>query len=198
MDANDKEVLVLVSGGLDSTACLHFYLDFGRPPEALFIDYGQPAARMEEATVKLVCDYYKVPLHIYRLPAPSISTPGFIAGRNLFLGAAALLLKPNPVRVIAMGIHAGTGYPDCTPEFLLRLQALYDLSSNNYVLIGAPFIDWTKAEIWEYCCINKIPADLTYSCELGTNPPCGSCPSCRDREVINAGPTAELQTPKWN
>lgn len=192
MDAIDKEVLVLISGGLDSTACLHFYLDFGRPPEALFIDYGQPAARMEEAAVKHVCNYYRIPLHLFRLPAPRISTPGFIVGRNLFLGAAALLLKPNHVRVIAMGIHAGTGYPDCTPEFLQRLQDLYDLSSNNHVLISAPFIDWTKAEIWEYCCINKIPVDMTYSCELGTTPPCGSCPSCRDREAINAGSTAEL------
>ena len=197
-DADNKEVLVLVSGGLDSTACLHFYLDFGRPPEAFFINYGQPAARREKVAAKLVCDYYKVPLRIFRLPAPSISTPGFITGRNLFLGAAALLLKPDSVRVIAMGIHAGTGYPDCTPEFLQRLQALYDLSSNNYVLITAPFIDWTKAEIWEYCYINKIPVELTYSCELGTDPPCGSCLSCRDREVINAGTTAKHQTSEWN
>jgi 7-cyano-7-deazaguanine synthase len=190
MDANNKEVLVLVSGGLDSTACLHFYLDFGRPPEALFIDYGQPAARREEVAAKSVCDHYHVPLHIFHLPARSISVPGFIVGRNLFLAGAALILKPSSIRVIAMGIHAGTGYPDCTPEFLQTLQALYDLSSHNYVHIAAPFIDWTKAEIWEYCFINKIPVELTYSCELGTDPPCGSCLSCRDREVINAGPTA--------
>lgn len=40
----DLEVLVLLSGGIDSTACLDFYLQLGRPSCALFVDYGQPAA----------------------------------------------------------------------------------------------------------------------------------------------------------
>jgi 7-cyano-7-deazaguanine synthase len=192
----DREVLVLVSGGLDSTACLHFYLEFGRPPEGLFIDYGQPAAGKEISAVRNICDYFNVPLQIFRLPSSSILNTGFIVGRNLLLGAVALFIKPKNISVIAMGIHAGTRYPDCTPEFLQLLQSLYDLSSDKYVSISAPFIEWTKADIWEYCRINEIPVDLTYSCEFGTDPPCGSCLSCRDRKVLSVSPTANVSSTK--
>jgi 7-cyano-7-deazaguanine synthase in queuosine biosynthesis len=47
--ANTHEVLVLLSGGIDSAACLDFYKELGRPPCALFVDYGHPAARLKLA-----------------------------------------------------------------------------------------------------------------------------------------------------
>jgi hypothetical protein len=34
------EVLVLLSGGIDSSACPQFYCEIGRAPAALFVDYG--------------------------------------------------------------------------------------------------------------------------------------------------------------
>jgi 7-cyano-7-deazaguanine synthase len=55
-------VLVLLSGGIDSAACLDFYLDLGRTPCALFVDYGQLAARAELRAALAVADYYSVPI----------------------------------------------------------------------------------------------------------------------------------------
>jgi len=39
LTSRDREVLVLLSGGIDSAACIDFYRDFGRPPFGLFVDY---------------------------------------------------------------------------------------------------------------------------------------------------------------
>ena len=41
------EVLVLLSGGIDSAGCLAFYVDMGRPVTAMFVDYGQLASNQE-------------------------------------------------------------------------------------------------------------------------------------------------------
>jgi 7-cyano-7-deazaguanine synthase len=58
----EPEVLVLLSGGIDSTACLDFYLQLGRPSCALFIDYGQPAATREWQAACDVANFYNVPV----------------------------------------------------------------------------------------------------------------------------------------
>jgi hypothetical protein len=92
-DGADREVLVLTSGGMDSAACLRFFMDFGRPPQALFINYGQKSGDKEHSAARLVCDYFGVPLQVFNAPFPEIPGPGFVTGRNLFLASAALILK---------------------------------------------------------------------------------------------------------
>ena len=49
------QAIVLLSGGIDSMACIHFYLNQGYSIEALFCDYGQPASvrEMESAMTML-------------------------------------------------------------------------------------------------------------------------------------------------
>lgn len=42
-----RRVIVLASGGVDSTACLFYYREAGHDVEALFIDYGHPANPIE-------------------------------------------------------------------------------------------------------------------------------------------------------
>jgi 7-cyano-7-deazaguanine synthase len=49
--------------------------------------------------------------------------------------------------------------------------------------LGAPFATWTKQDIIAYCRTRNVPVHLTYSCERGTEPPCGTCLSCKDRSL---------------
>jgi len=179
-------VAVLLSGGIDSTACVDLYLDIGRPPIGVFIDYGQPAATDERKSVDLITRYYSIPLLCCTWSSPSRKSPGFIQGRNAFLLTSALLEIPQQILLVALGIHSGTSYPDCSVEFLVRMQAVIDSSSKNGLQIAAPFINWTKSEIIDYCCYRKIPLEMTFSCEQGGKP-CGECLSCRDRREIYAG-----------
>ena len=181
----NSEVMILLSGGIDSTACVDFYIEFGRPPCGLFIDYGQPAAKNEAKSAKAIAAYYSMPVLYSKWKGYTAKTSGFINGRNSFLITAALMERPCTISVIAIGIHSGTDYQDCSKHFLTTMQNVIDIYENGRIHLSAPFIDFTKAEVYSYCIERRIPIDLTYSCENGGIAPCGECFSCKDRELLN-------------
>jgi 7-cyano-7-deazaguanine synthase len=55
-----------------------------------------------------------------------------------------------------------------------------DFYTYGKVVMAAPFVDWNKVDIAIYCVTEGLPMDLTYSCELGLDQPCGRCKSCID------------------
>ena len=59
--------LILLSGGLDSSANLAFADHFDKPVLALTIDYGQKAAKPELIAAKKIADYYNVPHQVLDL-----------------------------------------------------------------------------------------------------------------------------------
>ena len=87
---------------------------------------------------------------------------------------------------IILGIHDGTGYADCTQQFVDQMNRVIDCYANGTIILEAPFVSWFKSEIVSYCKDNSLPVHLTYSCETGAVPPCGHCLSCLDRkELLN-------------
>lgn len=186
VNLSSTEVLVLLSGGLDSAACLNFFIDIGRPTSCLFIDYQQPAIKQESCAAKSIANYYDVALYKAQWRGQSVKNSGFIAARNAFLLMAALMECPKQITTVALGIHAGTNYPDCSPAFLDLMQNIFNIYSKGSIRLAAPFVDWKKADIWEYAQSNGIPIDKTYSCEAGQTPTCGHCLSCLDRKEFEA------------
>lgn len=184
-DSFQPEVLVLLSGGLDSAACLDFYLDLGRTPCALFIDYGQPASVPELQAARAIAEFYSVPIAHLRCEGAQPKNAGLISGRNAFLVTAALMERPNSVSIIAAGLHAGTDYSDCSGDFVDKMQSVLDVYDEAGVQFTSPFLEWDKAHLIEYCLMRAVPLELTYSCESGF-PPCGRCLSCQDREALDA------------
>ncbi len=182
---NPGNVIVLLSGGMDSTACLHFYKKEDYNVTPLYINFGQIAAPNELTAARNVCQHYNLELRTLNCIGDKQFSNGNISGRNAFLLITALMHFDFKYAIIALGIHTGTDYQDCTPEFLNRMQTVYDLYKNGTIKIGAPFIKWTKNEIYDYCLLNNIPLKLTYSCELGLKQPCGICKSCKDLMVFN-------------
>lgn len=178
------EVLVLLSGGLDSYACLHFYRDAGRIPAALFVDYGQPAARDEEAAARSIASHLDVEIRLARWQYKKPKNTGLIRGRNAFLLTAALMECLPEISIVAIGVHDGTEYPDCSPTFIDKMQIIYDLYTGESVQVAAPFLTWGKNEVHAYSTENRLELGLAYSCEAGGIPPCGECLSCRDSEAL--------------
>lgn len=178
--------VVLLSGGIDSAACVAFYIRQQFAVQALHVSYGQPAARQEEASAKAVASHYRIPLAIVKLDGIRMKADGEIIGRNAFLISTAVMEAPFEQGIVALGIHSGTSYYDCTPGFLVALQALYDGQCDGRLRVSAPFLDWTKQDIWQYCLEQQIPIEVTYSCEKGLAQPCGVCLSCGDREALHA------------
>ncbi len=179
-------VNVLVSGGIDSTALLAFYRSRRFSIRGLFVDFGQPAAKEEARAAKTVCGHYNVPLSTITVKCAATFSPGEILGRNAFLLFAAILACGTRTGMIAIGIHEGPPYYDCTAGFLKSIQTVVDGYSAGRINVAAPFLKWGKEVIWEFCKKDRVPVESTYSCEKGGVRPCGKCLSCKDREALDA------------
>ena len=177
-------VLVLLSGGVDSSTCIGYYRAKGFLIAALFVDYGQPAARPERAAARTICRHYSVPLRSVSIRGLKLPRSGYIPGRNALLVATALSCPPTAPASIALGIHDGTTYPDCGAIFHDAGQRLADIYSAGALRIVAPFLDWNKGQIIQYATSIRVPLSATYSCESGRKPPCRRCSSCRDRSDL--------------
>ncbi|GAB4255231.1 MAG: hypothetical protein Kow00129_16130 [Thermoleophilia bacterium] len=131
---------VLVSGGIDSAALLAFYLRERFDVRPLFVDFGQPAAKQELRAARAVCKHYGVRLSIMTVRSQVTFSVGEIPGRNAFLVFAALLVCDMRPGVIAIGIHEGPPYYDCTEGFLKSIQAVVDGYAAGRIKVAAPFL----------------------------------------------------------
>jgi len=171
---------------LDSACCIDFYKDLGRRVSALHISYGQLAEEQERDAAVRVAGHYNVPLKTGKWRGAETKSAGEVPGRNGFLILAALMEAPKDSSVIALGIHAGTDYPDCSNVFVEATERLLDVYSPPIRVLGIPFLEWRKADIFAYAESRDVPIGLTYSCEIGGSAPCGSCVSCIDMLELRA------------
>lgn len=178
------KAIVLLSGGIDSTACIDFYLNLGYEVECVFCDYGQPAKTAEFISAKAITDYYHVPLKTITTDSIIVPCTGEICGRNAMLVFQAYCLSGFGTYKIVLGIHFGTDYFDCSELFLKKLNDIIDCYSKGTVRVEAPFLQWAKCEIVEYAKRQNIPLNLTFSCTTSNNTPCKKCPSCLEREAL--------------
>jgi len=175
--------LVLLSGGLDSLACILHYRLEGRAVSALFVDYGQPAAKHEIAAVSRLAQTLRLPVETVTVSGIAING-GFIRGRNALLLQLGLMHAADKCGIVALGVHAGTSYADCSPYFIREAQRMFNIYMDGSIQVEAPFVGWTKREIWEFLLKYDAPVDLTYSCERGSDQPCNQCLSCQDIHAL--------------
>lgn len=172
---------VLLSGGVDSALVLAMLSD--RDPSSIWVDYGQPAAEAERQASGAIAAHFGSPWAEVRIGGVSSPAAGEFRGRNDLLVAAAAVVGD---RSVAIGVHAGTGYADCSPAWVASWQALLDTQHGGQAGLIAPLVRLTKAQVYALARENGVPVGLTHSCEAAASP-CGSCSSCADRRLLDAG-----------
>jgi len=193
--ANPGKVCVLLSGGIDSTACVSFYLGQHFSVRALFIDYGQLAANAEWEACQKVCDY--LDLKAVRMDVkgfgqliPSgltndsleIAKEAFVPTRNLLflvLGSAYGYVKS--ALVIALGLLSNPIFPDQTSDFVEESERTISKTLGLDVKILAPLLSLNKLDVLKLAHRYDFPMEYTYSCHSGDKRPCGHCISCKER-----------------
>lgn len=181
-----KNAFLLLSGGMDSAACLDLLLESSYNITCLFVNYGQLAYKKERQSAKKITKFYRVNLIDINVVNAKLKETGYIQGRNLFLFSIALAEMPFERGIISSGIHNGTDYNDCTLHFQEKVQEIFNIYSNGRIRIFSPFAEWNKKNIWDYCQQKKVPLNLTYSCERGGKIPCGECLTCSDLNKLHA------------
>jgi len=206
----DRQAVVLVSGGLDSATCLAIARDRGYQCHALSFDYGQRhrielhyAARV--AASMGVRDHRIIPLDMRgiggsaltdtSLAVPEQESEGipitYVPARNtVFLSYALAWAEVLEAEAIFIGVNAldFSGYPDCRPEFIAAFQHMASLATRMGVegrgpRVEAPLIDLTKAQIIRLGDSLGVDYALTLSCYQADEEgrACGRCDSCRFR-----------------
>jgi 7-cyano-7-deazaguanine synthase len=176
-------VVVLMSGGLDSTALIDFYQRRDATLRCIHFQYGQSNGQSEAKAAEEVAEYYKVECQVAKLEFPLMKRKDEVVGRNAMFVIAAACQVPLPAR-IALGIHLGPAYYDCSNSFVVDCQRLLDGYFGGIARLEAPFLKFAKGDIANYCKANHVPTQLTYSCLRQNYPPCGECSSCRDRTAF--------------
>lgn len=182
-----KHAVVLVSGGIDSSATLAVCRESHSIVSGLFVDYGQPAAESEWEAAQQIARHYQTELARITLDFHLVSSHGEFFGRNALLILTASGTNAQRPLTIALGIHALSDYYDTTPLFVKHMQRLLNGYSGGSVTLSVPFLGETKAEVIRCAREKSVPLELTYSCEQQNAPPCAECPSCLDRLNNNAG-----------
>ena len=143
-------VLVLLSGGIDSTAAVAFYIEQQCHVSCLFVDYGQAAGPKELLAAQRVAAHYGTPFRRITCTGSDSKGAGLVLGRNTFLLAAALMEFDAKSGIIGTGVHAGTPYYDCSEGFARTVGAIFDGYTDGRIRVGAPFLKWSKPDIWAY------------------------------------------------
>ena len=201
-------VLVVLSGGMDSTVCASLALrDFGSEnTAALHIDYGQRTEKRERQAFLDICDRLGIATRMdvhtsffhkiggSALTDKHIAVPEagpdvgaevpvtYVPFRNAhFLAAATSWAEVLGAEKIYIGAvqQDSSGYPDCRPEFYAAFnEAVRTGTKEGRIRIETPLISLRKAEIVRLGLELGAPFDLTWSCYSREDRACGECDSC--------------------
>lgn len=175
--------MLLLSGGIDSSTMLKFYLRQKTRLLCIHYQYGQPAAESELNAAENITHLYQVELNVIQLTFPMSARRDELLGRNALFVLAAASMGSSPSR-IALGLHRGTGYYDCTEDFVKDMRGILDGYHAGTVRLETPFLTFYKKDIITYGKQIGVPFALTYSCQRKNTPPCEECPSCIDRREL--------------
>jgi len=187
------KVVVLSSGGIDSSLMIFLFKEKDYEVFPLFINYGQLAEEKEWEACKNICktfnvEPFKMDIQGFgKLPSGltnknlDIYKDAFLPTRNLtFVTLGAAYAYSRGAGMVAIGLLRPPIFPDQTKTFIEKAEASISEALGTKMQILAPLIDLDKRDILNLADEYKIPK-VTYYCHAGTSVPCGNCISCRER-----------------
>jgi len=208
-EINKEKVIVVFSGGQDSTTCLFWAKQQFKEVIAVSFDYNQKHVKELECASN-ICKKYGVEHTIMDLPllnqlapnsltrdnisvdkdAPTEGLPNsFVDGRNmLFLAFVGVFAKQRGVNHIITGVSQSdfSGYPDCRDEFIKSMNVTLNLAMDYQFVIHTPLMWINKQETWQMAYDLKvldIIENETLTCYNGIiGDGCGECPACKLRK----------------
>ncbi len=204
-----KKVLVVLSGGMDSSTALGWAL---AQPDlevvgALSFWYGSKHNDREWAAAVKVASFYSIPIQRARLefvaqffksdllqtggdvPEGHYADPSMqrtvVPFRNgIMLSIAAGYAESIGAKSVVLGNHFGDHavYPDCRADFITAMDEAIRTGTYSQIEILSPFCSFDKTKIARIGTDLGVPFELTYSCYKGELFHCGKCGTCFERK----------------
>ena len=126
----------------------------------IFVDFGQAAVREERGAVRDLQQCLSINVGTVRASSSVAFGPGELLGRNAFLIFAAILMGQCDDGLLAIGIHAGTPYYDCSPAFLEKVDLLVRETTSGRIAVTAPLLSIGRkttsiATSWRKGCLSR-------------------------------------------
>lgn len=201
-------VVVVLSGGMDSTTLMAHYAALRFDLTALTVDYGQRHSK-EIDSAREIAAHYGARHHVVDLRGfgallsgsaltdASVEVPDghyaeesmrstVVPNRNAVLANVAVSIGvAHRAATVALGMHAGDHfvYPDCRPQFVESLRELVAVANEGFAAprVEAPFLGWSKADIATHGTRLRAPLERSWSCYKGGELHCGTCGTCYER-----------------
>lgn len=204
----DDKVLVVYSGGQDSTTCLFWAKREFKEVYAVSYRYGQKH-EIEVEMARKIAEKAGVSFEVMDIPligrlghnsltdatmvmdqeVPEKGLPNtFVPGRNMFfLSIAAVYARERGIRHLVTGVSQTdySGYPDCRDAFIKSLNVTLNLAMDYQFVLHTPLMWIDKAQTWELADqlgVLDLVRNETLTCYNGIpGDGCGHCPSCKLR-----------------
>lgn len=192
----ESRVLVLLSGGLDSSLTSAYLKQRGYSVYGLFVDRGQKNLEKELQATNRISEILNLRLFqssfslksIRNLITPEILNKRGIPGRNLiFISLATPYADVLNCDIIATGNVTSDDFSDCNTKFRESFSPVISQVLERNVLVVSPFADWEgwdKAGEIRWGIENGYEEIIkaTWTCWALGQKHCGECNACLDRK----------------
>lgn len=199
-----EKALCIMSGGMDSTLCAYMAKKAGFEVVGLHFNYSQRTQNKEKECFYKICEILDAKtveidtnfiaqiggnsltdesLEIRKTMSDEVPNT-YVPFRNgIFLSIAAAVAERYECEAIYIGVTQadGSGYPDCTAEFVKAAQKFINLGRVYQSTIKTPLINLSKADIVKEALNLGVALEYTWSCYENSEVACGKCDSCRLR-----------------
>lgn len=209
----NKRILLLLSGGIDSTTLLAKLTSENYDVIALSFDYGQKHgielnyARNNGIKYQVKKHHFiKLDKTLFHSSAlvntemniatytnnkiPDGQVNAYVPFRNLlFISTALSLAETNTINEIYLAFNSddNANFWDCRPDFVAKINALANTATT--IQIKTPFINLSKTEIIQLARQLEVDLNQTITCYQPTETTeCGVCLSCvtKQKAIENA------------
>lgn len=173
------EVVILYSGGRDSTLLLEMAEDLKMNPACLIIHYEQKHSK-EVDFAKEYCSERHIPYHIMYIRNLGVSsklTEGdtkyegvsewHVPSRNMiFISLAAAVAESKGISLIWYGANYDDReslFPDCYQEWVHQMNKLLAINGSTKIRLEAPLLGMNKKTIVSLCKQYNINEDKIFS-----------------------------------
>jgi len=200
-----EKVVVLLSGGMDSTTLLYEVMVLGYEVYPITFYYRQKHEKEMEAAAytcqKLGLTFRVLDISALNEIAPSSLTRDkvevpkghyedesmkqtVVPNRNMvFLAFATAYAIGLDAEEVAYGAHGGDHaiYPDCRPDFVEAMVEAISLCDYKDIHLWVPYLHVNKADILRKGLELGVDYSLTWTCYEGQELACGRCGACTER-----------------
>lgn len=199
------KIILILSGGMDSTTLLYDLISQNHKVECLSYNYGQ-RHKIELTLARATCGKLDIPHKIIDIQtinellqgssltsdievpeghyADEIMKATVVPNRNMIMIALTVgYAVSKNFNAVAIAVHGGDHaiYPDCREEFIKKMDKVCAIANYEPIKVIAPYLHIDKGDIVARGKILKVDYSLTHTCYKGGKLACGKCGACQER-----------------